>query len=260
MTSPEQDPEFSTPPTRDESVLSPKKTIYLLPNLFTTGALFFGFYAIVSAGWGHYDNAAIAIFIAMILDSVDGRVARMTNTESAFGAQYDSLSDAVSFGVAPALVLHSWGLSQLGKIGWIAAFFYTAATTLRLARFNIQLEVQDKKYFQGLPCPAAAGVVASMVWFFHLAEINHTWVIKLVALFSTIIALLMVSNVKYYSFKEFNIKHRVPFIAILGIVLFFVFVSLDPPSALLVLFGSYALSGPFMLWRSKGGRGDLLGS
>lgn len=230
----------------DTEPSNPKRGIYLLPNLITTGALFSGFYSIVLAGMHNYEGAAVAIFVALVLDGLDGRVARLTNTQSAFGAQYDSLSDVVSFGVAPALVLHSWGLSQLGKIGWVAAFFYTAATALRLARFNIQLEVQDKRYFHGLPCPAAAAMVASFIWVASLYEWRDKNAIITAAAVSLAVALLQVSNIRYYSFKELDLRQKVPFITLLGALLIFIFITLDPPSVLLCFFGLYVISGPIL--------------
>lgn len=237
----------------EESPLSPSeyngnrhRGIYLLPNLFTTGGLFAGFYAIVAAMNGYFDNAALAVFVAMIMDGIDGRIARMTNTQSAFGAEYDSLADMVSFGVAPALVAYSWGLSSLGKLGWLAAFFYAAATALRLARFNTQIGTQDKRYFKGLPCPSAAGLVAGMIWVAHEFGVpgHRLWVL---AAFVTLIAgVLMVSNIKYYSFKDVDFKGNVPFVAVLAVLLIFVFVSIDPPQVLLTFFALYVASGPVM--------------
>ncbi len=226
------------------------KNIYLLPNLLTTAGLFAAFYSIVAALNAQFETAAIAIFIAMIADAFDGRIARLTNTESDFGAEYDSLADMVSFGVAPALLVYSWSLHSLGKFGWLAAFVYTAATALRLARFNTLLEVQDKRYFQGLSSPAAAGTVAGMVWLFHQMGIGGRAIAILIGLSTVICALLMVSNIRYYSFKDIDFKGHVPFIAILLVVLVFVGISLDPPFILFVAFGGYAASGPINhLWR-----------
>lgn len=234
------------------------KGIYLLPNLFTTTALFAGFYAIVSAMRGDFEKAAIAIFIAMIMDGIDGRVARLTNTQSAFGAEYDSLSDVVSFGVAPSLVAYSWGLSSLGKFGWLAAFFYAAATALRLARFNSRISNDDKRWFQGLPSPSAAGLVAAMVWVAHDYGMpgHRLWMIA--AIVTLITGALMVSNIKYYSFKEIDLKGRVPFVAVLAVLIGFVCVSIDPPLILIVIFSLYVLSGPILslrkmysAWRHK---------
>ena len=227
-----------------------RRGIYLLPNLFTIAGLFAGFYAIVTAMEGYFNYAAVAIFVAMIMDFFDGRVARLTNTQSAFGAELDSLSDMVSFGVAPALVIYSWSLEGLGKLGWLAAFIFAAAGALRLARFNTQVLVADKRYFQGLPIPAAAGVLASMVWLCVDSEILGDVVSMLTAVLAIFIAILMVSNVRYYSFKEIDLKGRVPFVAILLVVLAFVGISLDPPKILFLIFFGYALSGPILTLRA----------
>ncbi len=227
------------------------KGIYLLPNLFTTAGLFAGFYSIVAALKGHFAFAAIAIFIAMIADGLDGRVARLTNTESAFGAQYDSLSDMVSFGVAPALVAYSWGLSELGKLGWLAAFLYAAGTALRLARFNTQLGSTDKRFFIGLPCPAAAGVVAGMVWCGQEFNINAHSLSIIVALITAIAGCLMISNLRYHSFKQIDLKKHVPFFAIIVVVIVFILISVDPPTVLFLIFFLYALSGPIMSLRMR---------
>ena len=232
-------------PTKDKE-LQRRRGIYLLPNLFTTAALFSGFYAIVAAMQSHFEPAAVAIFIAMLLDGLDGRVARMTNTQSDFGAEYDSLSDMVSFGLAPSLVIYQWALSDMGKMGWLAAFIYTAGAALRLARFNTQVGIADKRYFQGLASPAAAAIIAGMVWVGHDYEltgraINITaWVVTLLA------GLLMVSNIRYHSFKGLNLKDKVPFVAMLLIVLIMVLVSYDPPVVLFSVFALYALSGPVL--------------
>ncbi|MGE0482838.1 MAG: CDP-diacylglycerol--serine O-phosphatidyltransferase [Gammaproteobacteria bacterium] len=223
--------------------------IYLLPNLFTTGALFAGFYGIVAAINTRFEAAAIAIVVAMVLDGMDGRIARMTNTQSDFGAQYDSLSDMVSFGLAPALVIYEWALVDLGKIGWLAAFVYTAGAALRLARFNTQVGIADKRYFQGLPSPAAAAIVASLVWVGDHFALRGSTVLALVATGVTVLAaLLMVSNVRYYSFKDFDLRGRVPFVTVLAVVMVFVLISIEPASVLLVLFGGYALSGIADTW------------
>ena len=218
--------------------------IYLLPNLFTTGCLFAGFYAIVAAMGGRFESAAVAIFIAMILDGLDGRVARMTNTQSAFGAEYDSLADMVSFGLAPALVVYLWALSDLGKLGWLGAFIYTAGTALRLARFNTQVGRADKRYFQGLASPAAAAVVAGMVWVGQDYQAEGLAASIFATVVTVCVGLLMVSNVRYRSFKDLDLKGKVPFVAILAVVLVFVLVSLDPPQVLLAGFAVYAFSGP----------------
>ncbi|MGD8177247.1 CDP-diacylglycerol--serine O-phosphatidyltransferase [Marinimicrobium sp. ARAG 43.8] len=230
--------------------------VYFLPNLFTTGALFAGFYAIVSAMHGNFDSAAIAIFVAMGLDGMDGRVARMTNTSSAFGEQYDSLSDMVSFGLAPALVMFSWALSGLGKLGWAAAFVFAVCAALRLARFNTQIGVVDKKYFVGLASPPSAAILASIVWTGHDGSVSAP--VALAAALITITAgLLMVSNVRYYSFKDFDFRGRVPFVVMLMVVGVFVVVSINPPVILLCMSVTYGLSGPVIwLWRRRTGMSD----
>ena len=222
-----------------------RRGIYLLPNLLTTGALFAGFYAIVAAINGRYEPAAISIFIAMVLDGMDGRIARMTNTQSDFGAEYDSLADMVSFGLAPALVAYEWILVDLGKIGWLGAFVFTSAAALRLARFNTQARVADKKFFQGLPSPAAAAVVAGLIWFMESYSMkSHIATMPFLFVVTIALALLMVSNVRYYSFKELDLRGRVPFVALLAIVLGFVLISLDPAAILALCFTGYAASGP----------------
>lgn len=231
----------------------PRRGIYLLPNLFTTGCLFSGFYAVVTAMSGGYEQAAAAIFIAMILDGLDGRVARMTNTATEFGVQYDSLADMVSFGVAPALVMYTWALSDSGKVGWAVAFLYTAGAALRLARFNTQAASADKRFFQGLPSPSAAAAVAGMVWLGADYGVAGDQYAVLAMLLTASAGLLMVSNFRYYSFKELDVKGRVPFVALLVVVLVFVFISLDPPQVLFFIFLAYGFSGPVvtMLGRRK---------
>jgi len=224
-------------------VKHPRKGIYILPNLFTTAALFAGFYAIVQAMNGQFEYAPIAIFIAMIMDGMDGRVARWTHTESDFGAQYDSLSDMVSFGLAPALVMYEWALSGLGKLGWLAAFLYAAAAALRLARFNIQTG-GDTRYFIGLPSPSAAALIAGMVWVLHAYGVPGKEVSFIALGFTVFAALSMVSNIRYHSFKHINVKDRVSFMAVIAIVLIFVLISLDPPQVLFMGFLAYAVSGP----------------
>ncbi len=224
-----------------------KKGIYLLPNLFTTSALFAGFYAIVQAMGGHYDFAATAIFVAMVLDGIDGRVARLTHTQSPFGAEYDSLSDMVSFGVAPALVAYVWALQGLGKLGWIGAFIFCVGAALRLARFNTKLDVADKRYFQGLPSPSAAAVVAGFVWVlddYGIAGKDVVWLAWAVTVFSGI---SMVSNFRYYSFKEINMRKSIPFVALLLIILGFALLTYKPPLVLFCFFVAYALSG-YVMW------------
>ena len=228
--------------------------IYLLPNLFTTAALFGGFYAVIAAMNGKFEAASIAIFIAMILDGLDGRVARMTNTQSDFGAEYDSLADMISFGVAPALVIYTWALSTMGKIGWIAAFVYVVGAALRLARFNTQIDTADKNFFTGLASPAAAGIIASMVWVCHdLGLVGADLPRELsivVALLTAVVGFLMVANFPYYSFKGIDFRGRVPFVVIFLVVLVFGLVTVDPPSVFLIAGLAYALSGPIMKLRS----------
>lgn len=229
-----------------------KRGIYLLPNLFTTGALFAGFYAIVQAMNGHYEHSAVAIFIAMVLDGLDGRVARLTHTQSEFGAEYDSLSDMVSFGVAPSLVVYEWALKGLGKWGWFAAFIYCAATALRLARFNTNIDVVDKRYFQGLPSPAAAALIAGFVWVMHDYDISGDSIHWYAAVLAVFAGLSMVSNLPFYSFKDFNMRKSVPFVAIFLAALFFIVISSYPPGVLFGLFMCYALSGYVMwIWRRR---------
>ena len=221
-----------------------RKGIYILPNLFTTAALFAGFYAIVQAMKGEFWHAAVAVFIAMVMDGLDGRVARWTHTESDFGAQYDSLSDMVSFGLAPALVVYEWGLSGLGKLGWLAAFIYSAAAALRLARFNIQTSTDRRLSFHGLPSPAAAAVVTGLVWVLQGYGAPPLWLRVTALAVTVLIGAAMVSNIRYHSFKHIDLKGRVPFISVLAVVLIFVLISLDPARVLFGLFFCYALSGP----------------
>ena len=230
-----------------------RKGVYLLPNLFTTGALFAGFYAIIAATNGAFEAAAIAIFVSMILDGLDGRVARMTNTQSEFGAQYDSLSDCISFGVAPALVAYAWALNELGKIGWMVAFVYAACAALRLARFNVQIESADKRYFTGLPSPSAAALVAGMVWLGASVQLDQdsSMVAIIAALVTAFAAVMMVSNVRYNSFKELDVKGRVPFFVILVIVLAIAVISAYPEGVLRAIFLIYAISGTLNVFRSK---------
>lgn len=233
-----------------------KKGIYLLPNLITTAALFFGFSAIVAAMNGKWERAAVMVFVAGIMDGLDGRVARLTRTQSPFGAQYDSLSDCVAFGVAPALVMFAWALDELGRFGWAAAFVYAACAALRLARFNVQLETADKRWFTGLPSPAAAAVVAGMVWVMN--DYGVTVERPLAVLAAVITAgtgLLMVSNIKYHSFKELHFG-RVPLWALLVCVLVIAVVNFDPPTILWGLALLFALSGPVLaLFRSSNDKG-----
>lgn len=223
-----------------------RRGIYLLPNLLTTAALFAGFYAIVQAMNGRYEIAAVAIFVAMVLDGLDGRVARMTHTQSEFGAQYDSLSDMVSFGVAPSILMYEWAFRDLGKWGWFAAFIYCAGGALRLARFNTNIDVIDKRYFQGLPSPAAAALVAGFVWVMADNSFNGNDLRWYAAALTVFAGLSMVSSLKYYSFKAINMRKSVPFIVIFLFALFFILVSVDPPLHLFLLFFGYCLSGYVM--------------
>jgi len=220
-----------------------RRGIYLLPNAFTTTALFSGFYAIVMAMNMHFDQASIAIFAAMVLDSLDGRIARLTNTQSDFGAQYDSLSDMVSFGVAPSLVIYEWSLRSIGKLGWFAAFVYCAGCALRLARFNTNIPTAGKKYFQGLPSPAAAALVTGFVWFMDdlgFCGFSLSWSSWAVTLYA---GLTMVSNIPFYSFKDINFRRPMPFVATFLVMLAFLATFSDPSKVLFSLFVVYGLSG-----------------
>ena len=246
----------------------PRKGIYLLPNLFTTGALFSGFYAIVAANADQFERAAIAIVVAMLLDGFDGRIARMTQTTSKFGTQYDSISDMVSFGVAPSLVVYEWALIHFkdfpwiwSKLGWLAAFFYTAAAALRLARFNTRESVANKRYFQGLPSPAAAVALVGFIWVCHDMQLSRADFAIPALVITILLGVCMVSNFSYYSFKDINPRDRVPFIAMLAMVLGFILASIDTPKLFFALFSVYALSGPvthlIRLRRKRNARGSL---
>jgi CDP-diacylglycerol--serine O-phosphatidyltransferase len=238
----------------DEVSTKLRKGIYVLPNLFTLAALFGGFYAVVMAMNGHFDQAAIGVFCAMVLDSLDGRVARMTNTQSAFGEQMDSLADMVSFGAAPALIAYEWSLRGLGRWGWIAAFVYCSCAALRLARFNVNTAVVDKRYFQGLPSPAAAALVAGFLWLMTETEVppeTMAWPMFALCLFS---GLTMVTNVPFYSFKDVQMKKSVPFAAIVLIALIIAVINIHPPTVLFSLFVLYGLSGYVVYgWRRAKG-------
>ena len=228
--------------------------IYLLPNLFTMAALFAGFFAIIAATQHQFESAAIAIFIAMIWDALDGRVARLTHTQSKFGAEFDSLSDMLCVGLSPALVLYYWSLSSLGKAGWLAAFLYTACTALRLARFGSLEQNEDKRYFQGLSTTAAAGFIAGFIWFSvtqGFVGSDHTMRLITVAI-TILVALLKVSTIRYRSFKDIDMRRNVPFIVILILVLLFVLVSFDPADVLFGVFSLYTLSGPVMMLFQRG--------
>lgn len=237
-------------PAHDDAEHAPRprrKGIYILPNLFTLAALFGGFYAIVMAMNQRFEQAAIGVFCAMVLDSLDGRVARMTNTQSAFGEQMDSLSDMVSFGAAPALVVYEWALKGMGKLGWIAAFVYCAAAALRLARFNVNVGVVDRRYFQGLPSPAAAALVMGFIWLMddsgYKGFREGPWLGWVALAFTVYAGLTMVTNVPFYSFKDVHFRRSVPFIVTVAIVLAFGLIAYHPPTVLFGLFVVYGLSG-----------------
>ncbi len=243
MSDPESDPNA---PATEAPTAERRRGIYLLPNLFTTAALFAGFYAVLSANAGQFEAAALGIFAAMVLDGFDGRIARMTHTQSDFGAEYDSLSDMVAFGVAPALVAYEWALSGLGKLGWLAAFIYTAAAALRLARFNTQVGIADKRWFQGLPSPSAAAIIAGAIWIGTDNSISGASVNLLMAVLTAFAGLLMVSNFRYHSFKVLDLHGRVPFMFVVLLMLGFALVVLDPPVLLFLMAFSYAISGPIL--------------
>lgn len=235
-----------------------RKGIYILPNLFTLAALFGGFYAIVMAMNGQFEQAAYGIFCAAVLDSLDGRVARLTNTQSAFGEQMDSLSDMVSFGAAPALIVYEWALKGLGKLGWIAAFVYCSGAALRLARFNTNIGVVDKRFFQGLPSPAAAALVVGLIWVVtDLGESARTlpWMVWMAFAFTLYAGLTMVTNVPFYSFKDVSFKRTVPFIVIVAIALGIAVINLHPAGVLFGIFVVYGLSGyGVFAWRKLKGK------
>ncbi len=257
----QDDPESNLEPG-DGAVLLRKrrKGLYILPNLFTLAALFGGFYAIIMAVNGEFDKAAIGVFCALVLDSLDGRVARMTNTQSAFGEQMDSLSDMVSFGAAPALISYMWALQGLGRWGWMAAFVYCACAALRLARFNVNTGVVDKRYFQGLPSPAAAALVAGFIWLLTeqgfggtdtLFGLSIPWITFAISLYA---GLTMVTNVPFYSFKDLSMKRSVPFTAIVLIALVIAVITIEPATIIFSLFIGYGLSGYVVYaWRRTKG-------
>jgi len=237
-----------------EPVKPRRKGIYLLPNLMTTACLFSGFYGIVAAIDKHFDTAGKAVFVAMIFDTLDGRLARLTKTESAFGKEYDSLADMVSFGLAPAIIAYQFGVVRIaefgrfwGRFGWLACFFYAAAAALRLARFNARAATADKRYFEGLPSPSAAAIVAAFIWF--ASAWPEPGLLGLIGAFvvTASAGAVMVSSFSYPSFKQFNLDRRVKFVYILLVPLFFVLIALDPATMLLSMFGTYALSAP-VLW------------
>jgi len=245
---------YHPPPMEDnEPVSAPprRRVIYLLPNLFTTGCLFSGFYAIVAAIDGNFERAGIAVFVAMLFDGLDGRVARLTSTETAFGKEYDSLADMVAFGVAPAICSYQWGVARIaeygrawGRFGWLAAFFFCACAALRLARFNTRVATQDKRYFEGLPSPSAAAVVSAFIW--ASSEWREPGLPGLIIAF-TVTALagaLMVSSLSFPSFKQFDLTKPIRFVWLVVIALVFIVIAGDPSRALLLAFGGYALWAP----------------
>ncbi|MBX2869274.1 MAG: CDP-diacylglycerol--serine O-phosphatidyltransferase [Acidiferrobacterales bacterium] len=233
-----------------------RKGIYFLPSLFTTAGLFFGFFAIIQATHGNFDRAALAIFVAMIMDGLDGRVARWTNTASDFGKEYDSLVDLIAFGLAPALVVYFWSLQSIGRAGWLIAFLYAAATALRLARFNT-LTIKDNRYFFGLPSPSAGAFVVFWVWCMHDFEFTgyDTVIAWLSALVTVSAAILMVSNVKFRSFKDFDYKNKIPFVVLIVLILAYVLISSDPPTVLFLITLGYVLSG-LVSWVWRWRKGD----
>jgi len=238
-----------------------RRGIYILPNLFTTAAMFAGFFAMISAMDGHFQAAGIAVLLAFLLDGVDGRVARLTGTESEFGREYDSLSDLVSFGLAPAMIVYHWGLGVLGEepwwwwtqISWLVAFFFAVAAALRLARFNTRAAASDKRYFQGLPSPSAAACVAVGAWLLTSLDLQNAFMLPIVYVMAVCVATLMVSNISYYSFKDLNLAGgRVPFTYVAVIPAVFVLIALAPAQVLFAGFFIYALSGPVLaLWRRR---------
>jgi CDP-diacylglycerol---serine O-phosphatidyltransferase len=236
-----------------------RRAIYLLPNLLTTGSLFAGFYGIIASIDGRYEPAAIAIIIAGVLDGLDGRLARLTHTESEFGKQYDSLSDMVSFGLAPAVIVYQWGLIRLAeygwiwaKLGWLAAFVYTVAAALRLARFNVRSRSADRRFFEGLPSPSAAGLMMSMVWLGTDLGWNGAATLALASTVAIVAGALMVSGFAYYSFKEVHARGRISFTYVFVVPLTFVLIAMDPPLVLFCIGILYALSGPLVsAWRAQ---------
>lgn len=228
----------------------PRRAIYLLPNLLTTGTVFSGFYGIIAAIDGHYPSACVAVFVAALLDGMDGRLARLTHTESEFGKHYDSLADMVAFGVAPAIIVYQWGLKTLvafgwvwGKIGWLAAFVYMVAAALRLARFNVATKSTDRRFFDGLPSPSAAGLVVSMIWVLLELQVDSPLALGFSALITVAAGLLMVSRLSYYSFKELAPRGRIPFAYVFLIPTVFVIIALNPPAMCFSIASCYALSG-----------------
>ena len=251
-----------TEPTVEQK--RPSRGIYLLPNLFTTSAMMAGFYSIIQAHNGDYKSSAIAILVAVILDGFDGRVARMTNTSTAFGAEYDSLADMISSGMAPAFLMYSWSLSSLteahyGQLGWVIAFVYTACCGLRLARFNVAVGVADKRFFQGLACPAAAAMLASFVWVMIGMGLNGPDLVVLSGILTLFGGIAMVSTFTYYSFKDLGTNKKVPFAMLLALLFLFAITAVDPPKMILIAAVIYGLSGPVYFlfrWFRKRNRGS----
>jgi CDP-diacylglycerol---serine O-phosphatidyltransferase len=250
---------MATPLVSRNAKLEPmrRRGIYLLPNLFTTLNLFAGFYAIVQGMNHEFEKSAIAIFVAMVMDSLDGRVARLTRTQSAFGAEYDSLTDMVSFGAAPALVMYEWAMRDMGRLGWIAAFVYCAGAALRLARFNIQLSVADKRWFTGLPSPAAAALVAGMIWVFNDYQVRGVDVKWLAAAVTIYAGITMVSNVRFWSGKAINLRRAVPFSVVLLIVLGLLLITIEPAIVLWGVMLAYGVSG-YVMWAVQRARRGAL--
>lgn len=242
------------------SVEHPHRGIYLIPNLLTTSALFAGFYAIIAAISGDFSSSCIAIFVAQLLDGADGRVARMTHTQSEFGAQYDSMSDIIAFGLAPAILAFQWSLIYMDKVGWVAAFVFVAAAALRLARFNVQIGKVDKKYFVGLASPAAAAVIWGTIWSLEEFGVSGQSMAWLMVFLVPLVGIMMVSPIRYFSFKDISAQRRVPFFVLLAIVMVFAFIALDPPRMLLGIASVYALHGPVLeisKWFKKRRAGTL---
>lgn len=242
------------PATQPDAPARPRRGVYLLPNLFTTGVLFSGFYAIVAASDGNFDRAGIAIFIAMVCDGLDGRIARWTNTQSEFGKEYDSLSDMVAFGVAPAIVAYQWGVARIaeygalwGRFGWLATFFYAACAAFRLARFNARSATADKRFFEGLPSPSGAALLAGFVWMLNDLQREGLRALVLAFVVALVAGALMVSRFPYVSGKDFNWNKRLPFAFMMLIAFGFMLVSTSPPEVLFTLFALFAASGP-LVW------------
>lgn len=221
-----------------------RRGVYLLPNLFTTAAMFSGYYAVLASMNGYFERASIAVFLAMVLDGLDGRVARLTNTQSQFGAQYDSMSDLIAFGVAPSILVYNWGLGDLGKAGWMATFIFAACAALRLARFNVDSSSVDKRFFVGLASPSAAALLTSLVWLLHDLGVSGVVPYAFGLVITVLGGALMVSNIKYYSFKQIDFKGRVPFAVIVLLLMIFSVIFIDPPKVLFAIFLTYTISGP----------------